>query len=151
MKSPSFAAFRSSSLAASSVKRRNRGRDTRPELLLRRSLWRLGARYRVHFATLPGRPDVVFTSAKLTVFCDGDFWHGRNWTARRRRLVQGSNAAYWIPKILANRARDRRVTRELGALGWSVVRVWETDVLRHPEAVAKLLMRRARKAIAGAR
>jgi DNA mismatch endonuclease (patch repair protein) len=147
MKSPSFAEFRPSSPAASSVKRRNRGCDTRPELLLRRALWRLGARYRLHVAALPGRPDVVFVSAKLAVFCDGDFWHGRNWAARRRRLSRGSNPAYWIPKILANRARDRHVMRELAALGWSVARVWETDVIRDPDAVAIMLLRKVRKAI----
>src|SRR5262245_10843959 len=100
--------------------RRNTSRNTRPELLLRRALWELGARYRLHLDNLPGRPDIVFPSAKVAVFCDGDFWHGRNWQARRRRLAHGSNADYWIPKILANRARDRRVSRQLSDLGWTV-------------------------------
>jgi DNA mismatch endonuclease (patch repair protein) len=124
--------------------RRNTRRNTQPELLLRRALWRLGARYRLHFATLPGRPDLVFPSAKLAVFCDGDFWHGRGWQARRRRLARGANAAYWIPKILANRARDRRVSRQLTALGWRVARVWESEILRDPHVVALRLTRGAR-------
>ena len=125
--------------------RRNTRRNTQPELLLRRALWRLGARYRLHLATLPGRPDLVLPSAKLAVFCDGDFWHGRNWQARRRRLAQGANAAYWIPKILANRARDRRVSRQLRALGWAVVRVWESEVVEDAHKVARQLLGRARQ------
>jgi DNA mismatch endonuclease (patch repair protein) len=96
-------------------------------------------------ATLPGRPDLVLPSAKLAVFCDGDFWHGRDWRARRRRLAQGANASYWIPKILANRARDRRVSRQLLALGWAVVRVWESDVVKDAHKVAQQLLGRARK------
>ena len=146
-RAPSFTAFRSTSPVASLVMRRNTRRHTRPELLLRRALWRLGVRYRLHLADLPGRPDLVLPSARLAVFCDGDFWHGRDWQARRRRLAQGANAAYWIPKILANRERDRRVSRLLRALGWTVVRVWESEVLKDANKVARELLGRARKAV----
>lgn len=141
MKVPSFAAFVSSSQGASALKRRNVARGTRQEILLRRALWRLGARFRLHAKALPGRPDIVFVSAKVAVFCDGDFWHGNRWPSRRRKLARGSNPYYWIPKILANRARDRRVTKMLRDLGWTVTRLWETDIVRDPEAAASALIR----------
>jgi G:T-mismatch repair DNA endonuclease (very short patch repair protein) len=63
------------------------------------------------------------------VFCDGDFWHGRDWLQRRRRLAKGSNAPYWLDKIATNRMRDRRVNRQIRRRGWTVVRIWETDIL----------------------
>jgi DNA mismatch endonuclease, patch repair protein len=88
-------------------------------------------RYRLDYP-LPGRPDIVFPTARVAVFCDGDFWHGRNWAERRRRLERGSNADYWVKKIAANRARDARYNRALKELGWTVVRFWETDILADP-------------------
>lgn len=79
---------------------------------------------------MPGKPDIVFHRARVAVFCDGDFWHGRRWRDRHEKLARGSNAPYWTAKISANVARDRRTTRLLRAAGWIVVRLWETDVLR---------------------
>src|SRR5205809_2584319 len=77
---PSFAGLTASSGAASRAKRANTKQDRRHEVLLRRSLWKLGLRYRKYVADLPGNPDVVFSYARVVVFCDGDFWHGRNWS-----------------------------------------------------------------------
>lgn len=96
--------------------------------MLRRELWRRGFRYRVDVADLPGRPDIVFTKARLVVFVDGDFWHGRDWSDRKARLETGSNALYWISKIERNIARDRAVIASLEDDGWCVLRVWEGDV-----------------------
>ncbi len=112
MNLPRFAGLSPSSQAASEAKRRTRGRDTRPELLLRRELWRRGYRYRIHARDLPGRPDLIFRGARVAVFCDGDFWHGRDWTERREKLQAGANGAYWIAKIESNMRRDLR-TNEL--------------------------------------
>jgi DNA mismatch endonuclease (patch repair protein) len=78
----------------------------------------------------------VFTGSRILVFCDGDFWHGRNWSERKRKLLAGNNSAYWIAKIEANIARDVRVNAELAEEGWYVLRFWETDILRDPTAVA---------------
>ena len=86
-------------------------------------------------AGLPGRPDLVFSRKRLIVFCDGDFWHGRNWPLLRRALQRRANSTYWTAKILANRNRDRRQNRALRHQGWDVVRVWETDVLARPNDV----------------
>lgn len=139
-KVPRFSNFKPASDTASRIKQRNRSRDTKAELLLRKELWRHGLRYRLHAQDLPGKPDIVFRGARVVVFCDGDFWHGRRWHERREKLSRGANALYWTAKIAANVARDRRKTRALQRAGWSVVRLWETDVLRDVErAVAKVM------------
>jgi DNA mismatch endonuclease (patch repair protein) len=94
-------------------------------------------RYRKNVRELPGVPDIVLSKAKLVVFVDGDFWHGRNWEAREAKLRRGANAGYWLAKIASNMARDRLRTAELEMAGWTVVRVWETDVLRDAAAIAE--------------
>ncbi len=135
MNLPRFAGLSPSSQAASEAKRRTRGRDTRPELLLRRELWRRGYRYRIHARDLPGRPDLIFRGARVAVFCDGDFWHGRDWTERREKLQAGANGAYWIAKIESNMRRDLRTNELLRELGWLVLRFWENDIRKNLEAV----------------
>jgi DNA mismatch endonuclease (patch repair protein) len=79
--------------------RGNRARDTGPEMLLRKELRARGLRYQTHARELPGRPDLVFAEARTVVFCDGDFWHGRNWPRLRRQLEERFNADYWIAKL----------------------------------------------------
>lgn len=88
---------------------------------------------------LPGNPDVVLPAARVSVFIDGDFWHGRDWPQRRRRLQTGANPEYWIRKIEYNMARDAAVTRELERSGWLVVRFWDSDVRRRLEDVVGVL------------
>src|SRR5438876_781648 len=110
---PSFWGLKPANDAASRMGHANVRRDTRPELSLRKALWGLGLRYRIDDPRLPGRPDIVFRGAKVVVFCDGDFWHGRDWSRKRARLAKGANPRYWIAKIDRNRRRDRRVAREL--------------------------------------
>jgi DNA mismatch endonuclease (patch repair protein) len=102
--------------------------DTRCELLLRRALWKAGFRYRKNVPDLPGRPDIVFSSSRVAVFSDGDFWHGRNWEARREKLSKGTNPDYWIAKIQRNMERDRENTQQLEEMGWAVLRVWESEI-----------------------
>lgn len=141
LKAPSFLGLIPTSPTASRVKGSVGRRDTTPETLLRRFLWRLGLRYRVDKADLIGRPDIVFVSARVAVFCDGDFWHGRNWPARRKRLRNGANASYWVAKIKANRARDRRQTAALESGGWLVIRLWEGEIKANPSKAAALVHR----------
>ena len=74
----------------------------RCQVLLRSELWRLGLRYRKHAGNLPGKPDIVFARAKVVVFCDGDFWHGRDWPRLKARLKKRHKAAYWVAKIARN-------------------------------------------------
>ena len=136
---PRFEGYAPSSTRASMTARAIGRTETRAEIELRRALWKRGLRYRKNVATLPGRPDIVFPRARLVVFVDGDFWHGRDWEARLAKLKRGSNAPYWVAKIGANIERDRRKTEALRAMGYEVVRVWETDVLRDPAAAAGVI------------
>jgi len=103
---------------------------------LRRTLWHRGLRFRKNLAALPGKPDIVFTKARLAIFCDGDFWHGRNWRELSSHLRGGFNAGYWHRKIRANILRDRSTTRLLEHMCWRVVRLWESDIKADPEGVA---------------
>jgi DNA mismatch endonuclease, patch repair protein len=114
----------------------SRKEDTRCERLLRNALWRLGLRFRKNIASLAGKPDVVFVRARVAVFCDGDFWHGRNWEARVTKLQQGTNAEYWVAKIARNMERDKANTCQLRDNGWEVLRFWERDILRDAESIA---------------
>jgi DNA mismatch endonuclease (patch repair protein) len=135
---PSFNGLRPASDAATAAARgSSKKADTAQELKLRRALWSLGLRYRKNAADLPGRPDVVFRTAQVVVFCDGDFWHGRDWEARKRKLREGHNAPYWLAKIERNIERDRERTAALEAAGWKVLRFWETEIHRDANVVAQ--------------
>jgi len=133
---PSFDGLQPASPASSWAKRRTPRRDTKHEIMLRRELWRMGLRYRKHVDSLPGKPDIVFGKSRVVVFCDGDFWHGRDWPTLRQQLQGRANAAYWIAKIASNIQRDKRHTAELQAAGWRVLRLWESDIKHDPHAAA---------------
>ncbi|EXJ13580.1 Very-short-patch mismatch repair endonuclease (G-T specific) [Imhoffiella purpurea] len=109
---------------------RIRGKDTKPELVVRRALFALGYRYRIGHK-LPGRPDLVFVHQRVAVFIDGCFWHRCPEHFRMPR----SNREFWEAKISANCERDRRVDSELTELGWRVLRFWEHEVRREPDVV----------------
>lgn len=134
--SVSFRGFKSTSEQVSRRMARNLKQGGRAERQLRSDLWRAGLRFRLHSAHLPGAPDIVLSRARICIFCDGDFWHGRDWPRLRRQLTRRHNSAYWLAKISSNRARDRRADVELRRAGWTVLRFWETDVLREPGRVA---------------
>jgi len=123
-------ALRSRTMAAIKAK------DTKSELALRKALSGHGLRYRLHKKDLPGRPDLVFSAYRLVVFCDGDFWHGRKWKDPKKRKFR-VRQSYWLNKISSNIARDKRNNRDLRKMGWRVLRIWETDILKNPENAAK--------------
>ena len=136
-RSASFAGLRPASAAASrKASKASRKRGTKCEMALRRAVRTLGLRFTTNGADLPGCPDLIFRRERVAVFADGDFWHGRNLADRIARLARGHNSEYWIRKIHSNVARDRRVRRQLNALGWRVVRVWESDIHSNIERVA---------------
>ncbi len=116
----------------SAVMRQVKGRDTSPELAVRRLLWRLGARYRLHRKDLPGHPDIVMPGRKLAVFVHGCFWHGHD--CARGARVPKQNRAYWEGKVGRNRARDAASLEKLEALGWRALTVWECE-LKDPAAL----------------
>ncbi len=110
----------------SAVMRRVRGRDTAPELKVRRALREAGIGYRLGGCGLPGRPDVVMKGRRIALFVHGCFWHGHD-CARGARQPR-ANADYWIAKIGRNRTRDARTSTELTDAGWTVVTVWECEM-----------------------
>lgn len=144
-RSRSYKGFTSTSASATARMRRNTRAGGAAEKLLRSEIWRIGLRYRVQPRDLVGTPDVVFSSQRVCVFCDGDFWHGRDWPVLRRQLEKRANPLYWVPKIRSNRVRDRRVTRSLERRGWTVLRYWETDVLGDAGAIAEQIARIVRR------
>ncbi|WP_312220141.1 very short patch repair endonuclease [Brevundimonas sp.] len=109
----------------SAVMRRVKGRDTAPELKVRRLLRGAGIGYRLGGCGLPGRPDVVMKGRGVALFIHGCFWHGHDCPRGARQ--PRSNADYWLAKIDRNRARDARVAAELGAEGWRVLTLWECE------------------------
>jgi DNA mismatch endonuclease, patch repair protein len=139
---PSFTGLRPASSSSSYSKQKNRASDTAHEVMLRQALWRLGLRYRKNVKSLPGKPDIVFFRNKVAIFCDGDFWHGREWPKLRVKLKQGSNSNYWVQKIRSNIERDRRNQALLEKNGWTVIRLWESDIKRSPEINAASVKKR---------
>lgn len=121
----------------SAVMRQVKGRDTGPELKVRKELTRLGARYRLHSKDLPGKPDIVLPGRKLALFVHGCFWHGHD--CARGSRVPKQNRDYWMGKVDRNRARDARSREALAALGWRVETIWECD-LRDDAALTERLM-----------
>ena len=110
----------------SAVMRQVKGRDTSPELVVRRLLWSFGARYRLHRAGLPGKPDIVLPGRRLAVFVHGCFWHGHD--CARGARVPKANRAYWTAKVARNRARDVKNRAALEDAGWRVATVWECEL-----------------------
>lgn len=124
---------------------RIRGKNTRPEMALRRALHALGLRYRLH-PKLPGRPDVWFVKAQVAVFVDGAFWHGRDLRALARQLRV--RRRFWLAKIGANVARDRKNRAALRRMGYRVVRFWHDQVLGDPQKCARSVFELVRSRLA---
>ena len=115
-------------------------RDTMPELLLRRSLHKLGIRYRVDSKNIYGRPDISIMKYKLAILVDGDFWHGNEHKIRRLSKLEDlfpTNSRFWCRKILGNIQRDHQVNLRLTNDGWTVIRIWASTVLINPNESAQ--------------
>lgn len=108
-----------------------RGRDTKPEMLIRRGLHRRGFRFRLHDRKLPGRPDLVLPKHDAAIFVHGCFWHGHDCQLFRWPKTRNE---FWREKISGNRARDERATAQLEETGWRVLTVWEC-AMRGPESL----------------
>ena len=102
----------------------NKSKDTTIELLLRKALWQRGIRYRKNYKKIPGIPDIAITKYKIAIFCDGEFWHGKNFSEK----IFENNAKYWNNKIKRNKEHDLDVTITLRDMVWIVLRFWETDI-----------------------
>ena len=113
-----------------------RGKDTRPEVIVRKYLFSKGLRYRKNDRRLPGHPDMVFPKYRKVLFVNGCFWHGHE--GCRYFRLPSTNVPFWKAKIERNRERDARVVKELQELGWEVITVWECEIRRKADRDAVL-------------
>lgn len=105
-----------------------KNKDTGIEVKLRKALWEKGYRYRKNYKKLPGKPDIVLTKQKIAIFCDSEFFHGKDWEQLQEQLKRGNNSEFWIEKISKNRERDDAINKQLGYMGWTVIRFWGKDI-----------------------
>jgi DNA mismatch endonuclease (patch repair protein) len=105
---------------------RIKSKDTSIEVTLRKALWHTGIRYRKNYAKLPGAPDIAITKHQIAIFCDGEFWHGKNWGEETPRI--GHNREYWLEKIERNVKRDIETDRLLYGMGWTVLHFWGAEI-----------------------
>lgn len=116
-----------------------KGKNTSIEVCLCNALWNKGIRYRKNYNKLPGKPDIAITKYKIAVFCDSEFFHGKDWEVLKPRLEAGNNAEYWVPKISRNRERDEEVNKELLFLGWTVIRFWGKEIKKNTDECVKVI------------
>lgn len=114
-------------------------KDTSIEIQLRKALREKGYFYRKNLSQLPGSPDIVLTKYKIAIFCDSEFFHGKDWDILKERLVKGKNPDYWIKKIERNMNRDREVALQLQHLGWTVIRFWGRDIMQNVDECVKII------------
>lgn len=116
-----------------------KSKNTKIEIILCKALWHKGYRYRKNYAILPGKPDIALTKYKIAIFCDGEFFHGKDWNIKKEKLKTSNNSDYWIKKISRNIERDEEIDKELYALGWTVIRFWGKDIIKHPDECIKYI------------
>lgn len=116
-----------------------KSKNTKIELKLRKALWSKGIRYRKNYDLLPGKPDIVLTKYKIVIFCDGEFFHGKDWEVLKPKLLKGNNSTFWIDKITKNQQRDDEVNKKLLFLGWTVIRFWGEDILKNTEECVRVV------------
>ena len=116
-----------------------RNKDTKIEVILRKALWNNGYRYRKNYKKLSGSPDIVLTKYKIAIFCDGEFFHGKDWEVLKPRLEKSNNSEFWINKISRNRERDDEVNKKLLFLGWTVIRFWGDEIKKNTDECVKVI------------
>ena len=102
------------------------GKDTKPEMVVRRWLWGHGYRYRLNHKRLPGKPDIVMRKYRTCIFVNGCFWHGHE--GCRYYTIPKTNTEFWVNKVKRNRERDLKVQHELAAMGWHTITIWECEL-----------------------
>ena len=116
-----------------------KSKDTSIELRLRKELWKRGYRYRKNYAELPGKPDIVLTKYKIVIFCDSEFFHGKDWEVLKQQLEKGKNADFWIEKISKNQQHDDDINKQLQFLGWTVIRFWGKDIIKKTDECVQVI------------
>ncbi|GAB6962900.1 very short patch repair endonuclease [Prevotella fusca] len=103
-----------------------KGKNTKPEMIVRRYLWHSGFRYRVNNPRLPGHPDIVLRKYRTCIFVNGCFWHGHE--GCRHYVVPKTNTDFWVRKIMRNKERDKETQQQLARMGWHCITVWECEL-----------------------
>ena len=116
-----------------------KSKDTSIELKLRKALWKKGYRYRKNYNKLPGKPDIVLTRYRIVIFCDSEFFHGKDWEKLKLQLEKGKNSEFWINKISKNIERDEKIEKELNFMGWTVLRFWGKDINKNVDECVKVV------------
>lgn len=116
-----------------------KNKDTGIEVTLRKALWSKGYRYRKNDKNLPGKPDIVLSKYKIAIFCDSEFFHGKDWEVLKPQLEKGKNAEFWIKKISGNQQRDEEVNKQLQYLGWTVIRFWGKDIMKRTDECIQVI------------
>jgi len=116
---------------------RIKGKNTSIEVKLCKALWQKGYHYRKNYKELPGSPDIVLTKYKIAIFCDGEFFHGKDWDKLKARLEKGERGEYWIKKITRNMERDEEVNKQLIFRDWTVLRFWEDEIKKNTDECVK--------------
>ena len=116
-----------------------KSKDTKIEKLLAKGLWTKGYRYRRNNKTVFGKPDFTFKKLKIAIFCDSEFFHGKDWEKQKLRIK--SNADFWLPKIERNMERDKKVNETLLKDGWKVIRFWGEDIKKNTELCVQQIER----------
>lgn len=116
-----------------------KAKDTKIEIILRKALWKKGYRYRKNYNKLPGKPDIVLPKYKIAIFCDGEFFHGKDWDMLKKKLKNSNNSEFWINKISRNRKRDDEINKRLFFEGWTVIRFWGEDIKKHTNECVKII------------
>jgi DNA mismatch endonuclease (patch repair protein) len=118
---------------------RIKNKDTLIELTLRKALWNKGIRYRKNYIKLPGKPDIAITKYKIAVFCDSEFFHGKDWNELKIQLERSKNSDFWIRKISNNIERDNLINKQLVSMGWTVIRFWGKDIMKNANECIKAI------------
>ena len=105
-----------------------RSTNTEIERILCKALWAQGYRYRKNYKRVPGTPDIALVKYRIAIFCDSEFFHGKDWSKLKKKLHNSNNGEFWVNKIQSNRDRDKRVNKELEAAGWTILRFWGEDI-----------------------
>lgn len=105
-----------------------KSKNSQLEISLGKALWSRGYRYRKNDKRVFGKPDFTFKKYRIAIFCDSEFWHGKDWEVRK--LDHKTNKDFWLPKIERNIERDNEVNAELTQTGWVVLRFWGKDIMK---------------------
>lgn len=118
---------------------RIKSKDTSIEIKFRKALWHKGYRYKKNYKKLPGKPDIVLTKYKIAIFCDSEFFHGKDWEILEPRLQKTNNGDYWRKKITRNIAHDDEPNKQLLFLGWTVIRFWGKNIMNHTDECVQVV------------